>query len=300
VSPLMAIDFTPDGKSIVVGGGREVRAIDARVGKELFRSAEHPDPVFATAVSPDGAHIASAGAGKPTGIRVWDVNTGRKLPMIETSQRSIRSLTFSRDGAKLASGGFDGTARIFDVATGAELAVAKHDKNVNAVAFDPRGVRLAVAGDDNQVRLYSVKILESAPKPAAKSEPQRDTKADSRDARQTTESFLRAVVAGNVDEARSHADPDRISKDKVKEFEKAGIKRVDISITLADDTNALTISEPLEIEKEGKGHVLVYLRKVGGEWKVRDIDFESSEKAIRKQRDFLESHPAAKAIKARK
>jgi RNA polymerase sigma factor (sigma-70 family) len=300
VSPLMAIDFSPDGKFIVVGGGKEVRAIDARVGKELFKTAEHPDPVYATVISPDGVHIASAGVGKPPGIRLWDANTGRKLPMIETTQRSIKSLAYSRDGAKLASGGFDGTARIFDVATGSELAVAKYDKNVNAVAFDRSGARLAVAGDDHLVHLYSVKILESAPKPAARSEPLRDPKGDTSDARKISQLFLTAAAGGKIEEARSYADHNHISEDKVKDFQQAGFKRVDISTTLAGDTDALTISEPVELAKEGKGHVLVYLRKKDGQWKVRDIDFEASEKALRKQRDFLESHPEAKAVKAAK
>lgn len=300
VFPLMAIDFSPDGKLLVVGGGKEVRAIDARVGKELFKTAEHPDPIYATVVSPAGAHIASAGVGKPPGIRLWDMNTGRKLPMIETTQRTIKSLAYNRDGTKLASGGFDGTARIFDVATGGELAVVKHDKNVNAVAFDRTGARLAVAGDDNLVRLYSVKILESAPKPAAKAEPPKDAKADTSNARQTSDSFLVAAVVGKVEEARSHADHNSISENKVKDFQKAGIQRVDISMTFAGDTDALTISEPIEMEKEGKGHVLLYLRKKDGQWKVRDIDFEPAEKALRKQRDFLETHPEAKAVKAQK
>ncbi len=121
VLPFMAVDFSPDGKAVAVGGGRRVYGVDATTGKLLFESAEHPDPVYATVFSPDGAHIASAGSGKPPGIRLWDGRTGKKLPMIETSQRSIKSLAYSRDGAKIASAAFDGTARIFDVATGAEL-----------------------------------------------------------------------------------------------------------------------------------------------------------------------------------
>jgi hypothetical protein len=43
--------------------------------------------------------------------------------------------------------------------------------------------------------------------------------------------------------------------------------------------------------------MLLYLRKKDGRWKVRDIDFEPAERAIRKQRDFLEEHPEVKARK---
>ena len=107
-------------------------------------------------------------------------------------------------------------------------------------------------------------------------------------------------VVGTPTGWRSHADPDRISENKVKDFAKAGIKRVDISVVLAGDTEALVISESVELDKEGKGHVLLRLRKKEGRWRVRDIDFESSENAIRKQRDFLEGHPAAKPVGVKK
>jgi len=72
------------------------------------------------------------------------------------------------------------------------------------------------------------------------------------------------------------------------------------SIALAGATDALIISEPVELPKEGKGHVLVYLRQKDGAWRVRDLDFEPSEKALRKQRDFLERYADAKPVRERK
>ncbi len=175
----------------------------------------------------------------------------------------------------------------------------KYDKNVNAVDLDRDGTHLAVGGDDQTVRIYSMQKLESAPKPATPPERKAPAKDDSANARQVADAFLDAAVAGKIEEARKHADPNHISENKVREIQKAGVKRVDISITLADNADALTISEPIQIEKTGKGHLLLYLRKKDGHWKVRDIDFEQSEKAMRKQRDFLESHPDAKAVQAR-
>ena len=223
---------------------------------------------------------------------MWEATKfAKKLPMIETTQRSIRSLAYSRDGTLMASGALDGTARLFDVATGAELLNLKHDKNVNAVALDRDAKRLAVAGADKTARIYTLKTGETPPTPKP------DPKSESPNARQTVEAFLDAAIAGKVEDALANAT---ISENKVKDFQKAGIKRVDISIVLADDSEALTISEPIDLDKEGKGHMLLYLLKKDGRWKVRDIDFEPAEKAIRKQRDFLESHPEAKAVKARK
>ena len=52
--------------------------------------------------------------------------------------------------------------------------------------------------------------------------------------------------------------------------------------------------------KEGKGHLLVYLRQKDGKWLVRDIDFEPSDQALRKQRDFLDRYPDAKPVREKK
>jgi WD40 repeat protein len=310
VWPFMAVEFSPDGKLVAVGGGREVRAFDSRAGALLFQSAEHPDPIYATVFSPDGQRIASAGIGKQKSIRFWQAQTGQKLPPIETEFKgAIKSLAYSRDGTRLAAGGLDGTARVFDVGSGAEQTMFKHDKNVNGVAFSPDGQRLAVALDDSRVIVYGLQKPDPAPVRGRDNvvRPEEGKKAvdpaagpGGPDARQTAASFLDLAISGKVTEAREHADPAHISENKVRDIQQLGLKRADISIALAGTTDALIISEPVELPKEGKGHVLVYLRAKDGKWKVRDLDFEPAEKALRKQRDFLEKYADARPVRERK
>jgi eukaryotic-like serine/threonine-protein kinase len=67
----------------------------------------------------------------------------------------VWSVALSPDGKRLASGGEDLTARIWDVATGEELLVLKgHTKWINAVAFSPDGKRLATASGDKTAKLW--------------------------------------------------------------------------------------------------------------------------------------------------
>ena len=56
----------------------------------------------------------------------------------------------------LASGSADGTARLWDVATGFSKTLKVHPRNVNSVAFSPDGKFLASGSNDNAVRLWDV------------------------------------------------------------------------------------------------------------------------------------------------
>ena len=66
-------------------------------------------------------------------------------------------LSFSPDGATLASGSYDTTIRIWDVETGEELkTLSGHTDWVNSLAFSPDGKTLASGGWDHTVRLWDL------------------------------------------------------------------------------------------------------------------------------------------------
>jgi RNA polymerase sigma factor (sigma-70 family) len=293
--PYMALDFSPDGTLIVAGGGkREVNFIDAATGKLVVTTSILPDPPLAARFSPDGSWVAVGGIGKPAGIRVLDPKTGKRLPTIETELRRIGDLQFSRDGKLLAAASLFGL-QVFDTASAKPvLTLEKLPANVYGAAFSPDATRLAVTCEDKLVRVYPLKLTEStaAPKPEAKPDP----KPAELNARQAAKAFLEASVAGKADEALAHAAK-TISANKAVELNKAGVTRVDISLVLASDTEALVVSEPLTLKRAEKGHILLDVRKIDGKWRVRDIDFKTSEVTISRQRDFLEGHPDAKAVK---
>ncbi len=77
-------------------------------GSEFDNQNWQPHIIF----SPDGTLMAE---GSKDIIRVWNVTTGKEIRRFEGHRGRITSLTFSPDGKRLVSTGYDATALVWDV-----------------------------------------------------------------------------------------------------------------------------------------------------------------------------------------
>jgi WD40 repeat protein len=76
---------------------------------------------------------------------------------LQGHERDVYCVAFSPDGKTLATASKDGTARLWDRATGQVRAILRgHIGEVNSVAFSPDGRLLATAGDDRTVQLWDM------------------------------------------------------------------------------------------------------------------------------------------------
>ena len=96
----------------------------------------------------------------PIRLQIWDIKAGAICDVFEGHQQEVYSVEFSRDGRLLASGGGDGTVRIWNMNDGDSKVLTIDDwdpiHGVCAIAFFPNG-QLVVAGSlDSIIRIWDV------------------------------------------------------------------------------------------------------------------------------------------------
>ena len=122
---LTVLALSPDGKTLLCGGGRSFRLIEVASGATLLKR-ELAVELFGAAFSPDGRTLAvSAGEASAT-ILLFDVPSGKEVLRLRGHASRVRSLAFSPDGTKLASGQWDSTALIWDISSARRRLAARN------------------------------------------------------------------------------------------------------------------------------------------------------------------------------
>jgi WD40 repeat protein len=99
--------------------------------------------------------IAGVGLGAPAGPRPLSAQQPTELARFGRHSAVVSSVALAPDGKTLASGSYDTTIKLWDLATGKETAILQgHTAGVFAVAFAPDGKALASASQDDTARLW--------------------------------------------------------------------------------------------------------------------------------------------------
>ncbi len=159
--PVSAVAFSPDGKTLAVGGYQEVVLWDLANAKLAKRAGvgQLTDVVRALAFRKDGRFLV-VGEGSPRGspgVKILDLQTGQLAASFPDPKDVVSSLGLSPDGKLVAVGGADNLVRVWNLDDKKlQTAMKEHAARVSGVAFSADGKFLATAGADRVLRVWEV------------------------------------------------------------------------------------------------------------------------------------------------
>ncbi|EKM61722.1 uncharacterized protein PHACADRAFT_248499 [Phanerochaete carnosa HHB-10118-sp] len=150
-----AVDFSPDGRTIVSSGGdKKIRFWDALTCTPLLVLSGHSKEVHSVKYSPDGARVVSTTDDGT--VKIWDAISGVLLCTLEGHRNRVLCAVFTPDGRRIVSGSRDHSIKIWDAETGACVTtLTEHRDQVRSIAVSSDGLWMA-SGADDMVCLWSL------------------------------------------------------------------------------------------------------------------------------------------------
>ncbi|KAG2356951.1 quinon protein alcohol dehydrogenase-like superfamily, partial [Suillus spraguei] len=152
-----SISYFPDSKQMISASmDKTARRWDLQEGKEIEEARDvFEQGVFAVAVSKDGRWIITAGGdfdhGGPGEIKAYEVETGI-MKTFRGHERMVTCIDSSTNSTLLASGSWDGTARVWNLDTGKLMGRPfKSEDWPGAVLFSSDSKKLAVNFKDDDI-----------------------------------------------------------------------------------------------------------------------------------------------------
>lgn len=143
IIPGYCVVVSPDGRYFTNGS----RVWDTKAGKMAWELPFDSAPGSA-AFSKDGKRMAAGG-------RLFDLATGQEIDADRGHVGRVWEIAATADGSLAATGGEDGTARVWEVKTGRPLHTFAGHKERVRLALSPDGKRLAT-GDIDVARVFDL------------------------------------------------------------------------------------------------------------------------------------------------
>ncbi len=153
---IFSVSFDPAGTSLVTtGDDNEIRIWDLH---GVLVTHHHDDE------APTGAVFDSTGTRVLEIVtrqkaKIWNVATGIVGPELSGHVGLIDDAKWSPDDVFIVTAALDGTARVWEAATGAMLAIYPHPGLAHTASFSPDGKQIVVAGEDGRAAIHELPAL---------------------------------------------------------------------------------------------------------------------------------------------
>jgi WD40 repeat protein len=150
IHPILAVDFSADGKLVANSDNDQIRIWETSTGNLLQTLSAH-EMVGALAFSSDGRLLVSGntmwgGRSSKGPVQIWDVRTGRMLRRLQSPAGGINAIRFGTGGKTIIMGSVNGTAQIWDALSGKVLwKLPGTGGSWGNTAFSRDGRRMATA-----------------------------------------------------------------------------------------------------------------------------------------------------------
>jgi WD40 repeat protein len=152
---VLAALYDPAEQRIATGSRDDTAVIwDAASGAKLH-TLRHEGDVVDLAWDPSGTRLYTLTRIK---LRAFEAATGRpvlEIPAEAAARRQFRSMSISRDGARLATVSLAGAAQLWNAADGSAVGTLQHGRSdVRSASFSPTDDLLATTGSDLRVVVW--------------------------------------------------------------------------------------------------------------------------------------------------
>lgn len=150
--------FSADGARLLAASDDAARMWDTSTGKTLTEYRGHDGVVRSTALSPDGAMVATGGNDRT--VRLWNATTGVERHVLGRHEGAIDTVLFSPDGTRIISSGCsackekDYSALIWSTDGTQSVRLERTVREIVAGAFSPDGSMIVGAGEHGSAMIW--------------------------------------------------------------------------------------------------------------------------------------------------